>query len=106
MGEHRIKEQNAERQGDDMAELIAKKLEKLPEESRLPLAQEMIHFIGKLVELWEQHKPMTVAKAAAFMFFVEQLHIEKTDEKNAFAMLEMVGAARAAMAELRGDGGN
>ena len=104
MGEHQIKEQSAELQGDDMAELIAHKLEKLPEEERLPLAQEMICFLGQLVEFWEQRKPMTVAKAAAFMFFTEQLHIEKTDERSAFVMLELVAAARAAMEELRGEG--
>ena len=104
MGEHQIREQNAERQGDDMSELIARKLEKLSEDQRLPLAQEMIIFIGQLVEFWEQRKPMTVAKAAAFMFFVEQLHIEKIDERSAFVMLELVAAARAAMEELRGEG--
>ena len=106
MGEHRIKEQTDERQGDEVAELMAQRLDRLPEESRLPLARGMIHFLGKLVEFWERNKPMTVENAAAFMLFVEQLHIDKTDERSAFVMLELLGAARMVLDELKGKGGN
>jgi hypothetical protein len=99
-------ENKEERQGDRMAELIAQNLETvpaeiLPSEHRLAAAQGMIGFLGLLVEFWEQHKPMTATKAAAFMFFVEQLHIDHTSEANAFVMVKLVEGARRAKEVLR-----
>jgi len=111
MSEHKIKEA-AERQGDDVAELIAKHLAEkvppnvVPAEARLPLAIEMVGFLGRVVEFWEQHAPMTVAKSAAFMFFVEQLQIEKTSEVNARLMLELLAGMHKAKEELLGKDGN
>jgi len=111
MGEHKIKEA-AERQGDDVAELIAKHLAEkvppnvVPAEARLPMAVEMVTHLGMLVEWWEQHAPMTVAKAAAFMCFVEQLQIDKTSEANARLMLELLAGMHKARDELTGKDGN
>jgi hypothetical protein len=109
MSEHKIKEA-AERQGDDVAELIAKHLAEampvIPAEARLPLAVEMIGLVGRMVEFWEKNGPMTIPKAAAFMFFVEQLQIDKTTEANARLMLELLAGARKARDELTGKDGN
>jgi len=108
MSEHKIKEA-AERQGDDVAELIAKHLaEKVSPGllNHLEAAREMVLCLGMLVEWWEQHAPMTVAKAAAFMCFVEQLQIEKMGEMNARLMLELLAGMHKARDELTGKGGN
>ena len=96
---------HGDRQGDDMAELIARHLdEKLPPGllDSQAAAQGMLFFLGKLVEFWEQNGPMTVEKGAAFLFFVEQLRIDKTSEANARVMLELLAGARKAQEELEG----
>lgn len=93
-----------EHQGDDMAELIARHLdETLPRQmldSRLT-AEGMLLFLGKLVEFWEKNGPMTVEKGAAFMFFIEQMRIDKTSEASARVMLELLAGARKAQAAMR-----
>lgn len=97
---------NEDRQGDDMAEHIARSmgegpLARVEYDERLTMARMMIRFVGELVEWWEERKPMTATKAAAFMFFIEMLQLDKTDEANACVMLELLEGARKATDELK-----
>jgi hypothetical protein len=51
----------------------------LPEQEVIPVVIETLHFMGKLVELFESEAP-SVAKTAAVVLFVERMKLYNADD--------------------------
>ena len=82
-----------------MAEVVPTKL--VAPENRLPLAESFIEMLGRLVEFLEKFHPLNHGQAAALLYFVGNLKLDKVGEDAGFIMLAMVEAAKKAAPRMK-----